>query len=153
MFTGWPIQDRNGPDVPNWTMISPDKQIPCAGLIVQWRYQAKASHPFQAVIWRSVANSATQFTVVGINEIPVGAINQPVAYLVPENERITVQPGDVLGWSFADGVLAVNGGGSDVIRWIDVYLHDTLTDNVKVDFNVYTPGNRQYSIKATVKCV
>ena len=35
------MKDRSGPDGAGYTMVSPDKEIRCDGLITQWRYQAQ----------------------------------------------------------------------------------------------------------------
>ena len=151
-YTGWAVKDRSGPDGAGYTMVSPDKEIRCDGLITQWRYRAKTSNPFRAIVWRSVPGSSTQFKIVGITDIPAGPINREVTFNVPEDQRFQVKAGDVIGWSFGDGVLAYNGGGGFSVRWLHGFLHSTLTDNQIHDFN---GGNqdREYSILAATNPV
>ena len=133
-------------------MVSPDQQFLCSGQLTEWRYQGKRSNvSFQAIVWRPIDLTAnvTQFKVVGINVIPAGAINTPVTYTVPENERITVEAGDVIGWSFGPSVLAYNKGGSYQVRWVDRNLNGSLLVNQvhEIDTGV---EEREYSIAATV---
>ena len=146
---GWPIKNRGGPDSPGWTMVSPDQRFLCNGQVTEWRYQAKASHGFRAIVWRPVDKSATKFRIVGINNIPAGAVNTPVTYSVPAHQRIRVQIGDLIGWSFGAGVLTYNGGGGDRVRWLGGNLHGSLKANQERDINTGVQ-DREYSIAATV---
>ena len=136
-------------DGDGWHMISPAKQITCDGEVTEWRYQAKQSYPFKAIIGRPVAGSSTQFTIIGTNDIPAGAVNEQVVYSVPENDRIAVQPGDVIGWACPNAVLSANLGGSDLVRWV-VGHYSTLNVTQVSDFNDGS-GNRRYAIEATIK--
>ena len=126
-------------------MISPAKQVTCDGVVTEWRYQAMQSYPFKATIGRPVAGSSTKFIIIGINDIPAGAVNQQVVYSVPENDRIAVQPGDFIGWAFQNGVLSFTTGGSALVRWVS---YSTLNVNQISDFN--GGQNRQYAIEATI---
>ena len=131
-------------------MVSPDQRFLCNGQVTEWRYQGKQSNAFRAIVWRQVEGSATQFQVVGINGIPAGAVNTLVSYTVPENDRITVKAGDVVGWSFGDSVLAYNNGGGFRVRFVDGNLHDSLQVNQVHDINAGVQ-EREYSIAATVQ--
>ena len=148
-FAGWPIQNHGTEDAAGYHMIYPAKQITCDGVVTEWRYQAKQSYPFKAIIGRPVAGSSTKFTIIGINDIPAGAVNQQVVYSVPENDRIAVQPGDVIGWAFHNGVLSYTTGGSALVRWVYVGNNSTLNVNQISDFS--GSGNRQYAIEATIQ--
>ena len=130
-------------------MVSPDQQFLCNGQVTEWRYQGKTSYAFRAIVWRPVDDSDTQFRIVGINDIPVGAANTPVIYTVPESERITVRAGDVIGWSFGESVLTFNGGGHYRVRWVGGNLHGSLQVNEVRDINSGVE-EREYSIAATV---
>ncbi|XP_072033322.1 uncharacterized protein [Amphiura filiformis] len=130
-------------------MVSPDKPFLCRGQVTRWTYQGKSSETFRAIVFRPVEGSVTQFQIVGINDIPAGAVDTPVNYVVPENDRITVTKGDVIGWSFGGGVITHNGGGSYNVRWVGGNLHASLVVNQIVDINDGM-GVREYSIEATV---
>ncbi|XP_072045785.1 uncharacterized protein [Amphiura filiformis] len=147
--TGWPIVNRGGPDSNGWTMASPDQKFTCSGQVTAWKYQGKSSRPFRAIVFRPTGGADTEFEIVGINDIPAGAANTPVNYVVPENDRITVAIGDVIGWSFGGGVITYNGGGSYKVRWVGGNLHAGLaaTQNVNINGGVQ---QREYSIEATV---
>ena len=146
---GWLIKNRGGPDSPGWTMVSPEKQFSCVGKVTEWRYQAKYSRAFRAIVWRPVDGSNTRFQIVGINDIPAGATNTPVTYTVPVDELITVEPGDVIGWSFGGGVITYNGGGGTLVRWTGGNLHASLDVGQVRNINDGA-GDREYSIAATV---
>ena len=129
-------------------MVLVDQQFTCEGVLVEWRYQAKASNLFRAIVWRPVNGSDTEFQIVGINDIPAGEVNTPVTYTVPENDTIEVLAGDLIGWSFGSSSLAFDLGGVHRIRWkrdlYDLDVNQTRT----IDH-----GNqlREYSIEATVE--
>ena len=130
-------------------MASPDKQFLCSGQVKEWRYQGKSANSFRAIVWRPIVGSDTQFKIVGINDIPAGAVNTPVTYAVPENDRITVKPGDVIGWSFGSAVLTYNQGSTYRVRWVDGNLHASLQVDQVRDITSGV-GNREYSIEAIV---
>ncbi len=142
--------NRKGPDIAGWTMVAPDNRL-CSGQVTKWTYQGKTSLPFRAIIFRPVKDSDTSFTIVGINEIPKDAADTNVVYKVPEDDRITVQEGDVIGWSFEGGVITWNPGGATKVRWVGGYLNARLvvTDR-EVDINTGVEA-REYSILATVE--
>ena len=129
-------------------MVSVDQQFTCDGLLVEWRYQAKASNPFRAIVWRPINGSDAEFQIVGINDIPAGDIDTPVAYTVPENERIEVKSGDLIGWSFGSSSLAFDYGGDHRILW-KRNLNDLDVNQIRT----IDEGNekREYSIEATIE--
>ncbi len=130
--------------------MSPEQKFLCPGQVTTWRYQCKASQPFRAIVWRQVGGSETLFKVVGINDIPASEIGIPVTYQVPDEERITVQRGDVIGWSCGTSVLASNVGGGHLVRWLGGDLHNGLDvdqiHNINSDYQ-----DREYSIEATIE--
>ena len=132
-------------------MVSPDKQFQCHGKILAWRFEGKKSNPFRAIVWRPLNDTVynTLFKIVGINEIPPNVNNFPVTYTVPDTERITVEPGDMIGWSFGGSVLTYNGGGGYRVRWLGGNLHSTLETNQVHDIRTGVQ-QREYSIEATV---
>ena len=143
---------RSGDDGAGYTMVSPDWPFICNGQVTEWRYHRRTVYAFQAVVWRPVNGSATKFQIVGINDIPTGSVNTIVTYIVPENQRITVKVGDVIGWSFDNHVLSKDSGGNYHVRWLGD-LHGSLQVNQVHDFySGETNGgaNREYSITATV---
>ena len=116
-----------------------------------WHYQAMTSNGFQAIVFRPLNGVHTEYKIVGINDIPAGEINTPVTYNVSEGDRIKVERGDVIGWSFEVAVITYdwtpNNGASSFIRWIDrrTYPADNTTFNFIEDSGFY-----EYSIEATV---
>ena len=148
--TGWSIERRESVDSDDgWTMVSPDQQFLCNGQVTEWQYQGKKSNAFRAIVWRPVQGSATQFQIVGINDIPAGVVDTLVTYIVPENERITVKAGDVIGWSFSGSVLTQNTGGSFHVRYTAQSTHETLRVGESVTINGGVEY-REYSIAAIV---
>ncbi|XP_072043779.1 uncharacterized protein [Amphiura filiformis] len=143
---GWPVVNRGGFATAGWTMVSPDQQFQCYGQVTSWRYYGR-NNPFTAIVWRPIPGSDTAFQIIGINDIPVGAQHIPVTYNVPEAERIRVQPGDVIGWSFGISALTRNYGGSYRVRWLGGNLYGSLVVNQILDINAGV-GEREYSIEA-----
>ncbi len=130
-------------------MVASDKRL-CSGRVTKWTYQGAYSRPFQAIVFRRYLCSDNTFKVVGINEIPAGAANTPVEYTVPEADRITVQNGDVIGWSFGEGLIEYNYGGTANVQFIhNTNLHASLVTGLTVDFK--RVQKREYSIHATVE--
>jgi len=129
-------------------MVSPGQEFACGGEVTKWIYQGKYSRPFRAIVFRPIAGSTTQFKIVGFNDIPAGAANTQVDYIVPEQERITAEAGDVIGWSFGDGVITYNGGGDYNVRWVGGHLHSGLEVDQVLNINAGN-GLREYSIEAT----
>ncbi|XP_072028880.1 E3 ubiquitin-protein ligase RNF213-like [Amphiura filiformis] len=143
---GWAIRNRSDTDTDGMTMVSPEQKFLCQGQITSWRYQCNASHSFCAIVWRQVTGSETKFKVVGINDIPAADVGVPVTYQVPEDERISVQPGDVIGWSSGAPVLACNTGGGYLVRWLSGGLHSGSTHDINSGCQ-----EREYSIQATIE--
>ncbi|XP_072028883.1 E3 ubiquitin-protein ligase rnf213-alpha-like isoform X2 [Amphiura filiformis] len=146
---GWAIQVRTDTDTDGLTMVSPEQKFLCSGQVTAWRFQCKASHRFRAIVWRQVTGSDTKFKVVGINDIPAADIGVPVTYQVPEDERISVQPGDVIGWSSGASVLTSNIGGGYLVRWLSGDLHNGLDRSQTHNINSGVQ-DREYSIEATI---
>ncbi|XP_072041836.1 uncharacterized protein [Amphiura filiformis] len=145
---GWPVMPRGSEDNPGLTMVAPDKHFTCKGQVTTWRYFCKASNPLRAIVFRPVEGSNTQFLIVGINDIPAGAIGTDVTYTVPEFERITVEAGDVIGWAFGSAVLAWNLGES-VVRIVGGNFHAGLATDEIITIDG-SQSNREYSIEADV---
>ncbi|XP_072026283.1 uncharacterized protein [Amphiura filiformis] len=98
---GWTVKHRQRSGLTNnvQTFVTPI-QFPCHGVVTQWRYWAGRSAPFKAMILRNVTADWTDFNIIGINNIPAGEIEQVVTYHVPDNERIVVEKGDVIGFAW-----------------------------------------------------
>ena len=131
-------------------MVAPKQQFSCNGEITMWRYQATTSNGFQAIVFRPLNSNHTQYTVVGINNIPAGEINTPVTYNVPESDRIKVQRGDAIGWSYEVSVLTYDSmsdsDGSNLVRWIRGN-QQSLNGTITFDGD----ASLEYSIEATVQ--
>ena len=151
---GWPIIQRDSYASIEGFFVAPYQQFFCNGEVTKWRYQATTLHGFQGIVLRPLDGSRTQFKVVGINNIPSsGEINKPVTYNVPEGDRIRVQRGDVIGWSFGVGVIPYNFVSDthdvrNLVRWIkrnQFSTHDIIT--------FYNDNHGQYecSIEATAQ--
>ena len=127
-------------------MVSLDKQFFCSGNVTEWRYQGKVSKAFKAIVWKRVYGYT--FQIVGINNIPAEDPNKLITHTVPINERITVKPGYMMGWSSRDPVLTYSKGGGNRVARLRVNTHDSLEVNqifVRDKFR-----QRAYSIAATV---
>ena len=146
---GWQIMNRQGPDVGGHTMVAVDKTFGCPGKITSWRYQAKFSNPLRAIVWRPMPRTSTQFKIVGINDIPAGRVNMPDAYTVPQTEQITVQPGDVIGWSFRAPSLTFNEGANTRVLYLRGHISSYLKEN-QIRYINQGFYKREYSIEAVV---
>ena len=130
-------------------MVSREHEFPCNGQVTKWQYQGKKPNGFRAIIWRPVDGFPMKFRIVGINNIPAGEVNIPITYTVPKYQRITVEAGDVIGWSFRSSVLTYNdGGGYDVCEIIGKNLHGSL--QVNDEHECYSALKREFSIAAIV---
>ena len=151
---GWPVVGRiEGPDNSGFTMVAPTKRL-CSGQLTMWTYQGKFASSFRAIVFRPVEGSQTKFKIVGMNDIPAAAANIPVVYSVPKADRIIVQEGEVIGWSFRDGFLTFDHEEKrsfvSEVRGVGGNLYANLTSGqiLEMDRNRLF---REYSIKATVK--
>ena len=105
------------------------------------------------MVLRKVGNSGDLYDVIGINDIPAGGVEQVVTYEVPDNKRINVLSGDVIGFAWnSPGVKYVQQGQADdddveTLKVFSAHSPDNLNVNYRLDgaFNTYT---RAYSIKA-----
>ena len=150
-LVGWPIRSRGGPDGAGYTMVSVETTFTCNGFVTEWHYQAKAHHPFRAVIFRRAAGtSPLQFKIVGINNIPAGPINRKVVFQIPLNDRVKVERGDMIGWSCGPGVLDYANEGNTRVRWVHGNLYTSLDKNQLISIDGGS-GNRRYSIAAMLK--
>ena len=150
--SGWPLVSYGTSDTSDWIFVSPAKYIPCNGFVVEWRYVAQQLYSFKAVIWRKIEGFPSKFKVIGINEIPAGSVtNQEIIYTVPENERISVKVGDMIGWSHGPALLPWILGGNHLaqIRFVSKVTHPTLEENQIVEFGDLE--ERHYSIQVTVQ--
>ena len=109
------------------------------------------------MVLRNVDNGGTLYDIIGINEIPAGDINQEVTYQVPDNERIIVQAGDVIGFAWNSPVpVHVNQGESDdgdviLLKFFSKRPPDDLRVNDIIDASdTFSHQTRSYSIKAIV---
>ena len=98
--------------------------------------------------------STTQFQIVGINDIPASSINIPVTYTVPADKRIRVTAGDMIGWSFGNGVITYDYNTGSDVRWLGGSLHASLQPGQIHTFNgIGQDVPRDYSIQAVVETV
>ena len=126
------------------------RDFKCHGVVTQWRYWPARSVPFKAMVLRKVHGSDdTKYNIVGINAIPDGAIDQSLIYQVPDNERISVQIGDVIGfaWNSPAVKYSKNPDAEDVymiknIPMTNLKVNDTLVP--------YKNRTRAYSIQAVI---
>ena len=146
-------------------MVSPDQEFTCDGEISEWRYWPKTTNPFKAIVWRPTSGNEKgrrerrqvggpsrelEFDIVGINDIPAPEeTDMAVTYTVPEGERIAVQGGDVIGWSFDAASLAFNAGGNETVFWLPD-IHEDLAVDQTHEFEISKSDPREYSIQAVV---
>ncbi|XP_072014147.1 uncharacterized protein [Amphiura filiformis] len=119
-LVGWNSAAHTSFDPAGWTVIFSGKEIPCDGYVTQWMYWAKVSQPFRGIVLRPT-DQDNVFTVVGINDISAGAINQAVIYTVPKDERIEARQGDVIGLGWSDAspqtTWTTSCNGAAQVRW------------------------------------
>ena len=119
---GWHSEARPTSDPVGWSFVisGEEKEIPCDGKVIAWNYYATVAQPFRTVVWRRTP-SPTQFSVVGINDIPAGEINKAVTFSVPKEQRIEVRKGDLIGIAFneANAKVQYRSGGAGAVetRW------------------------------------
>ncbi len=128
-----------------YAMVSPNNSFPCSGKVTQWSFQGNRSESFRAIVWRPVEGSSTEFAVVGFNDIPSGNIRSGY-YTVPADERISVKPGDVIGW-FGEPLLTFRSEGHDIVFILSETMDPVVNEtwDFKSDF-----AYRQYAIEADV---
>ena len=100
--------------------------------------------------------SSTQFQIVGINDIPADEINQNIVYVVPENKRIRVKAGDMIGWAYTTEAalqysLSTDTADDTHLFYIGGLLYDSLKDSQIHTFAHSTLKSREYSIFATIE--
>ncbi|XP_072030540.1 uncharacterized protein [Amphiura filiformis] len=74
--------------------------IECIGVVSSWEFWADQSATFRAMVFRpDSGGNPNRWTIVGINDIPTSHVNamQASLYVVPNDEQISVQIGDVIG--------------------------------------------------------
>ncbi|XP_072026282.1 uncharacterized protein [Amphiura filiformis] len=152
---GWTVKHRlrGGRDdnVQRW--VTPI-QFPCHGVVTQWRYWASRSAPFKAMIFRNVTADWTVFDIIGINNIPAGEIEQVVTHHVPDNERIVVEKGDVIGVAWNSPVPRMVDEGDDESEDAMTVMTDSsaVPDDLEVNDRLVINKTRvrAYSIHAVV---
>ena len=145
---GWAVKTRELNGDTGLTVVAPTQQFFCHGELIMWRYQATTSNGFQSIVFRPLNSDHTQYTVVGINNIPAGEINTPVTYNVPKGDRIKVQRGDVIGWSFGVGVLTCDPiPDSDATKPLRYTTKDQVELHNYINFD--NIGPYECSIEAT----
>ena len=79
--------------------------VPCDGYIQTWDFWTRQPGKLRAMIVRSVPESPSEFTIVGINDITITSAmtNQKITYTVPSDERIIAQTGDRIAVGAFDG--------------------------------------------------
>ena len=154
---GWTVKNRSRAGYLNvvQTWVTP-MEFPCHGVVTNWRYWAQHSAPFKAMVLRKVNPSDTLHDIIGINNIPAGDTGQVVTYQVPDDERVVVQAGDVIGFAWnSPGPKHVVQGNSDDDD-VETLLFSALSpDDHEVNDRIDASGTvthqtRAYSIKAIV---
>ena len=104
------------------------------------------------MVWRRTP-SPTQFSVVGINDIPAEEINKAVIFSVPKEQRIEVRKGDLIGIAFNEAnakVQYTNEGavGAVETRWYrDSDPNDLQPGQIATTTGIY---DRSWSFSAQV---
>ena len=153
---GWTVENRphKGGSAIEQTWVTP-VEFPFHGVITHWRYMTGYSVPFRAMVLRNVDSSGTLYDIIGINDIPAGEIDQILTYQVPDDERISVLAGDVLGFGWnIPGVKHTRDTDANtdgVVRLLyKQFSPDGYNVNDRIDASAYLPYVRAYSIKAIV---
>ena len=156
-YVGWEVSDRAHDGTPNNQQIFiTTREFKCHGVVTQWRYWPARSVPFKAMVLRKVHGSdETKYNIVGINAIPDGAIDQSLIYQVPDNERISVQIGDVIGFAWNSPAVKHSQNLDNTGDTEDIYMIKNITDpmtNLRVNdtMDPYETRTRAYSIQAVI---
>ena len=155
---GWTVKDRNhaGTITAVQTWVTPI-EFPCYGVVTHWNYWPGRSAPFRAMVLRNVDNGGNLYDIIGINDIPAGDIERVVTYQVPNEERINVLAGDVIGFAWNSPVPKhVNVGNTnddDVLqlKYFNKRAPNDLNVGDRIDASdFFHIKKRAYSIQATV---
>ena len=99
-------------------------------------------------------NSGDLYDIIGINDIPAGDKDQLVTYNIPDDERINVLAGDVIGFAWnSPGPKHVNQGKADdddveMLKYFPGLSPDDLNVNDKINASDKRTLVKAYSIKA-----
>ena len=151
---GWTVKNRHhvGNENAVHTWVTP-KEFSRDGIVTHWRYWAGRSVPWRAMVLRKVDNESTIHDIIGINEIPAGDTNQVGTYQVPDDERIAVQSGDVIGFAWSSPGAKVDTDLSvDDVETLKLFRKGVVSpDDLKVNVRIngtFEEHHRAYSIKA-----
>ena len=119
------------------------------GVISAWRFWAGRSESFTAIVLRKNPSDETLFDIVGMNTIPASPAERLVTYPVPENERIAVQTGDVIGFGWEGLPVVEHDGSSDGDSLILMYHEDVRPSSLSGQLpQSLVTRDRSYSIQA-----
>ncbi|XP_072041370.1 hyalin-like [Amphiura filiformis] len=123
VHVGPDIQDHSGTLRNGIVFIMPRHVIECVGVVSSWEFWTGVSATFRAMVFRPESGGdPTKWTIVGINDIPASDViaNQRSIYVVPSNDQIAVQIGDVIGVAVGQvspGIQHFYISGTDLTRY------------------------------------
>ncbi|XP_061191569.1 fat-like cadherin-related tumor suppressor homolog [Saccostrea echinata] len=123
--------------------------ISCCGAVESWSLYPKRSGSIYLQIWRPLSGST--YKLVGYNYLYIhsGNINRIVKYIVPDNERITVNDGDKIGWySSGQEMIPYTSAGSNNQRR---FSWGTTTVGTTKSVSSYSNINAQFAIKLNLE--
>ena len=95
---GQDVEDRSG-ILSNLAIavVLLDNVIQCNRVVSTWQFWVQQSYAFKVIIYRQTETGT--WTVVGVNDIPASEVraNLKSTYVVPYDDRVKVQIGDVIG--------------------------------------------------------
>ena len=153
---GWKVKNRphNGDKNAVQTWITSEK-FTCKGVVSQWRYWTGRSVAFRAMVLRQHPFEDQKYDIVGINDIPAGATEQMVAYEVPEEKRILVREGDVIGFAWNQPTLkhavrGVDANAGDASQMWLIQNANPYSLKTYSRLTVSRSTSRAYAIKAII---
>ncbi|XP_072013495.1 adhesion G-protein coupled receptor G4-like [Amphiura filiformis] len=139
---------------PTSIIVFQNDVISCNGLLTTWNFFPARAQPLKLLVLRPIGSG---YTVVGINDVPLGNVTLGRAneYDVPELSRIAVEAGDVLGFvncipptsTCGNGIFFDYNAGS---RFSYKLLGDLTDATVNYTFDAIQGVNSTFSVSASV---
>lgn len=151
---GNPIEPRKQgtANVTNTQYLAPQLKFTEKGRVVQWEVYVENTLEVVVAVWRPVPSAARTYRLIGANVFSPEFVGRQVLHPRLE-EQIVVEPGDVIGWWTAAGVIPFDQDPTMDSGVLAVDFDPSQTDVYQVDHVATFPAtmlNRIYSIAAFV---
>lgn len=126
------------------TVINIGQTFQVQGLIEKWTYRATNMNSFKACVWR-LAKEDT-YKLIGCSLIKPDVPNDAMEFIIPDEEMIPVQEGDMIGFTFpASSPLSYSSLNDDSDDFI--MFHNRIDGN----YETLVPGDCLEAIKSVAK--